>query len=245
MNELDDIDALAAEYVLGTLTHAERADAEARIAREPAFAGAVAAWERRLGPLAETVVPVPAPPGLYDKIRARIGLGSGAGSASNVVAFKAREEAVLRRAARWRNIAAGMTALAASLAGVVVWQGYQQSQMATQYVAVLNAGDALPAFLLTVDTRTHSFIISAMQKPPEPEKSYQLWLVHNDMPQPKSLGVFDDSAMDVRPMQTEGPMHDMMMDGTYAVSVEPKGGSPTGEPTGPVVFSGKLVKATP
>lgn len=245
MNGLDDIDALAGEYVLGTLTHAERAEAEARIAGELAFARAVAAWERRLGPLAETVADVPPPPGLYDKIRAEIGLGPSTGTASNVVAFATREQAALRRASRWRNVAAGMTALAASLAGVVVWQGYQQSQMATQYVAVLNAGEALPAFLLTVDTRTHSFIISAMQKPPEPEKSYQLWLVHNDMPAPKSLGVFDGSAMDVMPMETKGPMHDMMMDGTYAVSVEPKGGSPTGLPTGPVVFSGKLVKATP
>ncbi len=83
-----------------------------------------------------------------------------------------------------------------------------------------------------------------MQKPTEPEKSYQLWLVHDEMPQPKSLGVFDDSEMAMRPM-ADGKMHDMMMDGTYAVSVEPKGGSPTGVPTGPVVFSGKLVKATP
>jgi anti-sigma-K factor RskA len=239
MSELDDMDALAAEYVLGTLTHAERSEATDRLARDAAFAASVAAWERRLGPLAETVAPVSAPAGLFEKIRQRI-----AGT-SNVVAFPVREQALARKADRWRNIAAGMSALAASLAGVVVWQGYNQSQLATQYVAVLQAGESLPAFLLTVDTRTHNFVISAMKKPPEPEKSYQLWLVHNDMPEPKSLGVFDDSAMDVMPMQTEGPMHDMMMDGTYAVSVEPKGGSPTGQPSGPVVFSGKLVKATP
>jgi anti-sigma-K factor RskA len=127
----------------------------------------------------------------------------------------------------------------------VVWQDYQRRQMPTQYVAVLQADKALPAFLLTVDTKTNMFVISAMQKPAEPEKSYQLWLVHDGMPQPKSLGVFDDSEMDVRPMAPAGEMHDMMMDGTYAVSLEPKGGSPTGLPTGPVVFSGKLVKATP
>jgi len=239
MTELDDIDALAAEYVLGTLSHAERSEAEARRARDPAFDAAVLDWERRLGPLAEDVTAVAPPPGLYDKIRAQIGLGS------TIVAFKAREQAIARRANRWRNIAAGMTALAASLAGIVVLQDYQRRQMPTQYVAVLQADKALPAFLLTVDTKSNMFVISAMQKPAEPEKSYQLWLVHDDMPEPKSLGVFDDSAMDVRPMAPAGKMHDMMMDGTYAVSLEPKGGSPTGEPTGPVVFSGKLVKATP
>lgn len=239
MTELDDIDALAAEYALGTLSAAERAEAEARRARDPAFDRAVAAWERRLGPLAEVVAPVQPPAGLYNKIRAQIGL------ASHVVSLKARQQAIERRASRWRNAAGAMAALAASLAGVVVWQDYQRRQMPTQYVAVLQASETLPAFLLTVDTKSNMFVISAMQKPDEPEKSYQLWLVHDDMPQPKSLGVFDDEAMDVRPMQPSGPMHDMMMDGTYAVSVEPKGGSPTGSPTGPVVFSGKLVKATP
>lgn len=238
MSELDDIDALAAEYVLGTLPYAERAEAEARRERDAAFDAAVLAWERRLGSLIEVVAPVQPPPGLYNKIRARIGL------ASHVVSLKAREQAMLRRANWWRDAALGMTAVAASLACVVGWQDYQRRLVPTQYVAVLQAGDAVPAFLLTVDTKTNMFVISAMQKPAEPETSYQLWLVHNEMPQPKSLGVFDDSAMDVRPMG-DGKMHDMMMDGTYAVSVEPKGGSPTGAPTGPVVFSGKLFKATP
>jgi anti-sigma-K factor RskA len=239
MSELDDIDGLAAEYVLGTLSREERAEATTRLASDPTFARAVEAWERRLGSLVETVAPVQPPPGLYNKIRAQIGL------ASHVVSLRAREQAIVQRARRWRNAAAGMTALAASLAGVVVWQDYERRQMPTQYVAVLQADKALPAFLLTVDTKSNMFVISAMKKPDEPEKSYQLWLVHDDMPEPKSLGVFDDSAMDVRPMARDGKMHDMMMDGTYAVSVEPKGGSPTGEPTGPVVFSGRLVKATP
>lgn len=238
MTELDDIDGLAAEYVLGSLTRAERAEAETRRAQDAAFDKAILAWERRLGPLADMVAPVTPPAGLYNKIRAQIGL------ASHVVSLKAREQAITRRASRWRAATAGMTALAASLAGVVVWQDHQQRLMPTQYVAVLQAGETLPGFLLTVDTKTNMFVISAMQKPKEPEKSYQLWLVHNEMPHPKSLGVFDDSEMDVRPMPG-GKDHDMYMDATYAVSVEPKGGSPTGAPTGPVVFSGKLVKATP
>lgn len=239
MTELDDIDALAAEYVLGTLTHAERREAEARRARDKAFDETVLAWERRLAPLSDMVAPVQPPAGLYSKIRAQIGL------ASNVVSLKAREQMLVRRARRWRNSALGMTAVAAALTGVVGWQDFQRRQVPTQYVAVLQADQRLPAFLLTVDTRTNMFVISAMQKPEQPEKSFQLWLVHDDMPEPKSLGVFDDSEMDVRPMARDAKMHDMMMDGMFEVSVEPKGGSPTGAPTGPVVFSGKLVKATP
>ena len=161
-----------------------------------------------------------------------------------VFARRNGEQALVRRGNWWRNASLSMGALAASLVGVVGWQMHLADQVPTQYVAVLQAGKELPAFLLTVDTKANMFVISAMQKPAESEKSYQLWLVHDEMPQPKSLGVFDDSEMAMRPM-AEGKMHDMMMDGTYAVSVEPKGGSPTGLPTGPVVFSGKLIKSTP
>jgi anti-sigma-K factor RskA len=238
MSELDDIEALGAEYVLGTLSREERAAVAERRVAEPALDAAIAAWERRLAPLADTVSPLAPPPGLYNKIRAQIGLSA------HVVSLKAREQSLVRRANRWRNATLSMSAVAASLVGVVGWQMHLADQVPTQYVAVLQAGKELPAFLLTVDTKANMFVISAMKKPDEPEKSYQLWLVHDDMPQPKSLGVFDDSEMAMRPM-AEGKMHDMMMDGTYAVSVEPRGGSPTGQPTGPVVFSGKLVKATP
>lgn len=239
MTELDDIDALAAEYVLGTLTHAEHTEAEARRGIDPAFNLAVLEWERRLGPLADVVAPVQPPAELYDKIRAQIS------NSTKVISFRAHEQALIRRARDWRNAAIGMAAIAASLVGVVGWQDYQRRQIPTQYVAVLQADKALPAFLLTVDTKANMFVISAMQRPEEPEKSFQLWLVHDELPAPKSLGVFDDSEMEVRSMTRDEKMHDMMMDGTYAVSVEPKGGSPTGEPTGPVVFSGKLIKATP
>lgn len=238
MSELDDIEALGAEYVLGTLSREERADVARRRGTEPALDAAITAWERRLAPLADTVSPLAPPPNLYNKIRAQIGLSA------HVVSLRAREQSLVRRGNWWRNAALGMSAVAASLVGVVGWQMHLARQMPTQYVAVLQAGNSLPAFLLTVDTKTNMFVISALQKPSEPDKSYQLWLVHDEMPKPKSLGVFNDSKMDMRPM-SGGKMHDMMMEGTYAVSVEPKGGSPTGLPTGPVVFSGKLIQATP
>ena len=38
---------------------------------------------------------------------------------------------------------------------------------------------------------------------------------------------------------------DVVESSVLAVTLEPEGGSPSGSPTGPVVFSGKLVQATP
>ena len=61
MADGDEIEALAGEYVLGTLDADERRAAEARLAADPSFRTAVAGWERRLQPLADTARDVPVP----------------------------------------------------------------------------------------------------------------------------------------------------------------------------------------
>jgi len=239
MNELDDIDGLAAEFVLGTLSREERQTVAERRATDKALDRAIEAWERRLSPLVETVAPVAPSPNLYNKIRAQIGLSQ------NVVSLKAREHALARRANRWRNAFAGATALAASLAGVIVYRDAVVSKPATQFVAVLNTGSDMPAFLLTVDTKTNMCVITAVNPPQQHDKTYQVWMVSDKMPKPKSLGMVNKPGeMQSMPMQA-GPEMDLFMNASFAVSVEPMGGSPTGLPTGPVLFSGKLVQATP
>lgn len=238
MTELSDIDALAGEYVLGTLDAAERRAVMERRAREPDLNAAILAWEKRLGPLADTVPALSPPPNLYSKIRARIGLSA------HVVSLKAREQDLVRRANRWRAATAAMTALAAALGGVMVWREADRAAMPTQYSAVIQSGSDKPALLLTVDTRTHKCVISAVSLPKQPQKSYEVWLVNDKLPKPKSLGTMTEGDMHVMPMDN-GPETAMFMNATFAVSLEPEGGSPTGAPTGPVLFSGKLFKSTP
>ena len=63
-------DALAAEYVLGTLSADEREHAEALLTLDPGFATSVRMWERRLGELNVMVEAVEPPPELWDKIKA-------------------------------------------------------------------------------------------------------------------------------------------------------------------------------
>ena len=238
MNELDDIDALAAEYVLGTLNHDERTAVEARLATNRPLKAAVDAWQRRLTPLADTLAPIAPPSNLYNKIRAQIGLSA------HVISLKAREQQLTRRGNRWRNATAGMTAMAASLAGLVGIREYQQQTMPTQFVAVLQSGKDQPAFLMTVDTKTHNCVITAVSAPKQPDKSYQVWMVADKLLKPKSLGVMSEGDMNVMPM-TPGPDTDMFMNASFAVSLEPEGGSQSDGPTGPVLFSGKLIQATP
>ena len=64
-----EMEALAGEYVLGTLDAVERVALAARIERDPLFKALVQEWEGRLGTLAEAVVPVAPPDHLRGAIR--------------------------------------------------------------------------------------------------------------------------------------------------------------------------------
>src|SRR5262245_41176721 len=72
MTELEHTDALAAEYVLGTLDAGERAQARALLNVDPGFVAKVQFWERRLGELHTMVEPVEPEPGLWLRIKARM-----------------------------------------------------------------------------------------------------------------------------------------------------------------------------
>src|SRR5262245_6356583 len=72
MSELEHTDALAAEYVLGTLDAGECAQARALLNVDPGFVAKVQFWERRLGELHTMVEPVEPEPGLWPRIKARM-----------------------------------------------------------------------------------------------------------------------------------------------------------------------------
>ena len=66
----------------------------------------------------------------------------------------------------------------------------------------------------------------------------ELWLLPADRP-PVSLGLLEPAGDNRRPLTPE--VERMLQAGAMlAVSLEPPGGSPTGQPTGPVVSTGKL-----
>jgi len=159
-----------------------------------------------------------------------------------------------------------MTAVAASLAGVVVLQAnrpellpeslrvkpkvqvVQVTAPATtipaQFVAVLQQNASAPAFILTVDTATKNFTVRKVGATAEPGKSYELWLVSDKLGPPRSLGVIGGSDFTIRPSLASYDS-DTINKATYAVTIEPEGGSPTGKATGPIVYTGKLVESVP
>jgi anti-sigma-K factor RskA len=164
-----------------------------------------------------------------------------------------------RRIKRWRGVAIGMSALAATLAlfvattaiapqflpaplrpGGTEFAGAQQGR----FVAVLQRDAASPAFLLTVDITQKSLTVRRVAAEQQAGKSYELWLVSNRFPAPRSLGVVGSGEFTSQPtLAAYEP--EVIRDATFAISLEPEGGSPTGFATGPVLFLGKLLEATP
>lgn len=221
----NETDALAAEYVLGQLAGAERRAAEARLTSDPAFRAAVAAWERRLQPLADSAEEAIPPSGVLTAVLARIET-SGETPGGNVVSLR-------RAVRRWRATAAIVGAAAAVLAGVVVLER-TQPLASTEFVAVLTAEGAKPAFVATIDTVRGTISVRRVADAAPPGKSYELWAVPPGGA-PRSLGLVQQASLS-RPLSVT-PSGNL----TFAISLEPEGGSPTGAPTGPVVFSGALV----
>ncbi len=214
----DDLDGLAGEYVLGTLTGADRAQFEARLRSDLAAARAVAEWSRRLQPLANAVPPAIPPAGLWQRIAQEIGMP---GKPS-------------RRS--WIILAAAAAILAAAL-----FIGDLVRQPAVTAIAELAPKDGATAFTVSVLDDRKSLLIRAGTVDPLQDQAYELWAVPPSGA-PVSLGLVNASGETARDVPED--KRALLETGiTLAVSLEPAGGSPTGAPTGPVLFVGALATA--
>lgn len=224
----DDMEAFAAEYVLGTLDRLERRAAELLVLRDAAFAAAVAAWAARLAPLDASAGESAPPERVWDAIATRITGGVGTGSGEVV--------ALTRSVRRWRVATAAMGIAAALLAVFVARDALTPGAPATSYVAVLGGEGGAPAFVASVDTNAGTIRLRRVGAAPPPDRSFELWQVPAAGPT-VSLGVAD-SESELKALAVALKPGERL-----AISVEPKGGSPTGQATGPVVYIGTLLPA--
>lgn len=237
MTEDDDIDGLAAEYVLGALDPSERVAVDVRRRNDRALAAAIRAWERRLAPLSWGTPEVEPPPHLFEAIVQKIG------------APRLAEVVFLRRhAKRWRGVAAVATAIAACLSLAVGWFLYERIVEPPLLVAELyraagtSTADEImhPAFVVSVDLNACTITARPVTAQPRPGRNYQLWIMRQGVPAPESLGVLGSpEALTVPCPAPIAPA--TLLNATLAVSQEPDGGSTTGTPTGPFAFLGKLM----
>ncbi|MGO8912159.1 MAG: anti-sigma factor domain-containing protein [Bradyrhizobium sp.] len=206
-------------------------------------------------PQAPIVLPEPPPP-----VAATVEEPAAVVDNSNVIRLMAN-------ARRWRTVASFTSAIAAALVAMIGvglflpdllpdrMRPRPRTQIveakvppapapSAQYVAVLQKEGGSPAFILTVDGATRSFTVRKVGASAEPGKSFELWLISDKLPRPRSLGVIGGGDFTSRPVLASYDSG-MVKAATYAVTVEQAGGSPDGNPHSAPVFSGKLIEAVP
>lgn len=223
-------DRLAADYVAGTLRGPARRRFEALLPAHPALRTAVRAWQDRLMPLTATLPPVSPPPQVWQRIQARIG---GAAAAAPAPA------AWWARLAFWRGFAALASVAALSLAVLLASPGPALPPI----VVVMNAttpapgeGGVVPAsFIASISGDRRAVVTKPLVNVAlQPDRVLELWAAAGKNP-PRSLGLISASGASVVRRASLPPGTDHL-----AVSLEPPGGSPTGAPTGPVLYVGQL-----
>src|SRR3954471_10443833 len=131
--DLSEAEAFAAEHALGVLTARERGEAEARMAREPAFAAQVEAWRERLAPMGGAIAAVPVSHDLWRRIERSLPANDN-GEASGRVRF-------------WRNSALGGYGLAAASVAALLVLVAQPPREVTRTVTLPPQGQLISASL--------------------------------------------------------------------------------------------------
>jgi anti-sigma-K factor RskA len=219
--------ALAGEYVLRLLAPEEAAACAAREARDPRFAALVAAWRADLEPLDAAYAETTPPPGLEQRITARL-----------FGAPPSRLARLWSSAGLWRA-ATATAAVAALWFAVSAPPAPSPGEPQARLVSALASAEGSDVTLLAVlEPQAAVLSINRTSGAAPPGGSLELWMIEGGNP-PVSLGVLPDTPLARVPLPRE--LADRIGPGTtLAVSSEPLGGSTTGAPTGPVLAAGPV-----
>ena len=213
---------LAAEYALGTLRGRARERMKRWMRDDAELAREVAAWETRLAPLVHAVKPVEPPARVWNALQTRLDGG-------HKMSFSV-----------WKALGWMASGAVAALVAVAIFLPQEKSAPAS-YVAVLSDPKNSRAVLVATAGRADKVLrVNTLDPAIQVSgRSLELWALPKDG-KPKSLGVIGAGRavlrLDASAEQSLGNVP------ALAISLEPQGGSPTGQPTGPVLYSGPCVK---
>lgn len=221
-------DSLAAEYVLGVLPARERQAVARRIENEPAFARLIDHWEVRLSPLNASYDEIEPPASLKATLDTRL---------SGHRQQPSGTTRLLQSIAFWRGLAAAAL-IAVLVALVVPYMNPPVKAPQPKLIASLAIDGSDVKYLAVYDAGRQDVSLSHVSGERAPGKDFELWMIEGKNP-PVSMGIIPPGT--VAHMSVSLDVHKKLaQDAVLAVSVEPAGGSPTGQPTGPVVAAGNL-----
>lgn len=240
MNASDDNDndhLRYAEYALGVLD----ADARAAVAQEIAVneqaATAVALWQRQLAPLAEDIGEIAPGAHLWPGIRQALNL--------DVPLGRTQRPSLWENLRLWQWIGVGASLVAtACLLVLIVSPLRQHPAVATSLmVSTLKQDNGIAGWTATMDLdRKQIVVVPAAPGAVAQDRSTELWLIPQGK-QPVPVGVFAPGAITTLRL-SPALLAQLGKTAILAVSVEPLGGSPTGQPTGPVIATGAILQST-
>jgi anti-sigma-K factor RskA len=221
----EDIQHLAGEYVLGTLSAQQRFEVEQRLPTEPALRAAVDAWEQRLLPLTELAEPVTPSAGLWGRIERSLN-----------GPVRARRGSWWDSLSLWRGLAGA--GLAASLVlGVSL---LTRAPSPPSYMVVLVAPqDKSPGWVVQASNPNEIQLIPLGVTEVPTDKALEFWTKGNDWQGPVSLGLVKPGQTLSIPLDKLPPLQP---DQLFELTLEQSTGSPIGKPTGPIQFIGRAVK---
>ncbi len=224
----DEDDILAAEFALGLLDDAEGESVRVRAQSDAVLSLRIAWWRDQLAPMAREAETAP-PDHIWRRIAAKL---PGNDNAMTMMQ-------------RWRAAAVGAMAVAAAL---IVFIGVRPESapipmpivpQSAPMIATLSDSKNAAVVTVNYDGATGRMTIAPNALAVGTHDA-ELWIIPEDGT-PRSLGVIDAHsakgqavAADRRPFVHPGA--------TFAISLEPKGGSPTGTATGPIVVTGKIIR---
>jgi anti-sigma-K factor RskA len=220
----EDDQALAAEYALGLLEPADARAFEARMARDPVLRALYVIWAEDLARLTDTIAPVTPPPPVYTALDLRL--------------FGAARQGWLH----WLGLVPALIGglVAAALVYVVTSFGLLTSPVGPRLNAEIAATDQSLVVMAAFDPTTEHLLLTRTAGAAVPGRVLELWLIAGDNP-PVSLGVLPDTA--AAELSLSPTVVAALTGGTLAISDEPPGGSPTGQPTGAVLAMGPVTQS--
>jgi anti-sigma-K factor RskA len=220
-------DLLAGEYVLGLLRGAARRRFERLAMGSRSLTAAVTAWEGRFAAWALRLEPVEPPGYLEWRLLGRVRAES-----------RARGERPHNRF--WRTWAVAATVV---LAIVVVTQRLTPpAEVKPAEFALMSDAKGTPLWLISVHPEANRVDMKALMPNPAPAgKSYELWMIP-DGGKPVPMGLMNGSGLASETVSS-ALLGRLAQAKALAISLEPQGGSPTGQPTGPVLWVAPLVSS--
>ena len=224
---MNDRDSLIADYVLGTLDGDALAQAERLMLTDATFARDVEQWRTRLADFDRTAEIMAPPEALWSRIDSEIAHPVAAPAAPG------RFTNLWNSLPAWRAIGLAAAGIAVALT-VGLGFAVREVQRTPQMIAILVNGDQAGAVVHVFnDGRAVLMPLTSIAVPSD--RSLQVWTLPSRERGPVSVGLMETAktlALSLKDVPAPGANQ------LFEITLEPKGGSPTGRPTGPILFKG-------